>query len=80
MWLLFACRLVSACKADFAKKDATLIAECQAKKKAWAEKYSCMDSKQLPPGFIGAQLLLHAPPFQPCISTDKDLLRLPACF
>ena len=55
-------------------------AECQAKKKAWEEQCSCMDNKQLPPGFIGAQLLPHALPSRPRSSVDKDLLRLPAGF
>ena len=61
-------------------KEAEERAECQAEKKAWEEQYSCMDSKQLPPGFIGAQLLPHAPPSQPCSSIDNNLLRLPAGF
>ena len=51
--------------------------KCQARKKAREERYSCMDSKQLPPAFIGAQLLPYAPPSQPCSSVDTDLLRLP---
>ena len=62
------------------KKEAAEREECQAKMKASEEQCSRVDSQQLPPGFIGAQLLPHAPPSQPCSPIDNDLLRLTAGF
>ena len=67
-------------KKNITKHQAAKREKCQAQMKASKEQYSRVDSQQLPPGFIGAQLLPHAPPYQPCSPIDNDLLRLPASF